>query len=91
MVDEIFALKDWSILGKNMYLKSDWIFKVVFDLKYSLRNSLSIWYGKSVLKITRKKWIHKFLILRCLEIMARNNKNVNFGATLCSIISSGLH
>ena len=62
MVHEIFHLKDWFILGKNIHLKSDCIFAVVFDLKYSLRNCLSIWYGKSVLKITIKKWIQMFLV-----------------------------
>ena len=43
-----------------MHLKSDCIFKAVFGLKYSLRNSLSIWYGKSALKITRKKDFKSF-------------------------------
>ena len=74
-----------------MPLKSDSIFKAVFGLKYSLRNSLSIWNGKSILKITWKKWIQKFLVFQYLEIIASNHKNVDFGATLCSNISSGLH
>ena len=50
-----FLLKDWSIFGKNMHLKSDYIFKVVFEFKYWLGNILSIWYGKLVLNIIRKK------------------------------------
>ena len=53
-VYEIFVVKDWYIFSKNMHLKSDCIFKAVFVLKYSLRNSLSIWYCKSVLKIVWK-------------------------------------
>ena len=74
-----------------MHLKSDCIFKAVFGLKYSLRNSLSIWYGKSVLKITRKKRLQKFLVFGCLEIIARYHKNRNFGATFCFNISCGPH
>ena len=74
-----------------MHLKSDCIFKAVFGLKYSLRNSLSVWYGKSVLKITRKKRLQKFLVFGCLEIIARYHKNRNFGATFCFNIYSGPH
>ena len=33
MIHEIIPLKDWSILGKNIHLKSDYIFKAEFDLK----------------------------------------------------------
>ena len=36
MVHEKFPRKDWSILGKNKHLKSDYIFKALFDLKLSL-------------------------------------------------------
>ena len=43
-----FALKDWSILGENMHVKSDCIFKAAFGLKYSLGKSLLIWNDKSV-------------------------------------------
>ena len=37
-----FCLKDWSILGENMHVKSDCIFKAAFGLKYSLGKSLLI-------------------------------------------------
>ena len=37
-----FAVKDWSILGENMHVKSDCIFKAAFGLKYSLGKSLLI-------------------------------------------------
>ena len=50
-----FVLKDWSIFGENMHLISDYIFKAVFCLKYPLRNILSIWYGKLVLKVMNQK------------------------------------
>ena len=84
VVHKLFVLKDWYILDKNMHLKSDCIFKAVFNLKYSLRNILSIWYGKSVLKSIWKIWIQRFPIFGCLEIIARNNKNMSFGPTLCT-------
>ena len=91
VVHKLFVLKDWYILGKNMHLKSDCIFKGVFGLKYSLRNSLSIWYDKSVLRIIWKIWIQRFLIFQCLEIIAQNLKNISFGPNLSPNIFSGLH
>ena len=63
-----FTLKDWSIFGENMHLKSDCPFKALFHLKSStltFHKKCFISFNESPLKMMK----NAYLILQALFVL----------------------